>query len=116
LLTLGVAQAVRARRAGGRRAPYPDDVQALLDGARSRFDGRMAIGVFRDVAFHPITVAPPVAPSTILLSDESASVTPDGLAQRLESAGWDVRRLAGVQHDMQLEAPDRVFEALADVL
>ena len=76
----------------------------------------MAVGVFRDVAFHPVAVGPPAVASTIVLSDQSPAVLPDALAARLADVGWDVRRIAGVQHDMQLENPDRVYAEIRAIL
>ena len=73
--------------------------------AKKQFDARMTVGVFRDVAFHPITAEAPAVPSTIVLSDQSAAVLPGPLAARLEQHGWQLRRIPGVHHDMQLEAP-----------
>ena len=116
LLGLAAAQIPRARAAARVRAAYPAAVRASLDAAQARFDRGMAIGVFRDVAFHPLAVSAPAVPSTIVLSDESAAVLPDAYAAELERAGWDVRRLAGIHHDMQLEDPDRVLAAIGDVL
>lgn len=115
-VTLGIAQLLRARRSARYRSAQPPEARQLLDDARQRFDASMALSVFRDVAFHPIAVAPPAVPSTIVLSDESRAVVPDALASRLADEGWDVRRIDGVGHDMHLEAPDRVLRALADVL
>ncbi|MDO9380367.1 MAG: alpha/beta hydrolase [Nocardioidaceae bacterium] len=114
-LTMGVAGALQALRGARTRAAYGPDVRALLDQARGRFDSRMATDVFRDVTFHPVAAAPPVVPSTIVLSDDSSAVLPDDLAARLAQLGWDVRRLPGVHHDMHLEAPDRTFDLLADL-
>jgi pimeloyl-ACP methyl ester carboxylesterase len=116
LLPLGFAQLAQSRRSAAARAAYSPETRALIDDAQKKFDRRMAVGVFRDVAFHPVPVEAPAVPSTIVLSDQSAAVLPDALAARLEQKGWEVRRLAGVQHDMQLEAPDRTFEAIADRL
>jgi pimeloyl-ACP methyl ester carboxylesterase len=116
VVSLGLAQLLRARRAASHRAAMTPEARRLLDDAARRFDSRMALGVFRDVAFHPITVAPPAVPSTIVLSDESPAVLPDAMATRLEQQGWRVRRLAGVGHDLHLEAPGRVLDAIADVL
>jgi hypothetical protein len=76
----------------------------------------MAVGIFREVAFHPLTVGAPDVPSTIVLSDESPSVVPAAMAVGLEKAGWEIRRLGGVHHDMQLEDPDRTFEIVRDLL
>ncbi|RIJ54402.1 alpha/beta hydrolase, partial [Clavibacter lycopersici] len=98
------------------RAAYPAAVRASLDAAQGRFDRGMAIGVFRDVAFHPLAVSAPAVPSTIVLSDDAPSVLPDAYAAELEAAGWDVRRLPGIHHDMQLEDPDRVLAGVEDVL
>ncbi|NYD66186.1 hypothetical protein [Agromyces atrinae] len=76
----------------------------------------MAIGVFRDVAFHPIRIAAPEVPSTIVLSDESPAVLSDAMAAELEAVGWQIRRFAGVHHDMHLEDPDGTLALIADVL
>jgi len=72
--------------------------------------------VFRDVAFHPLEVGPPEVPSAIVLTDDSPAVLPDAVASRLEQAGWEVRRLADVHHDLHLEAPDRTAAVLTDLL
>jgi pimeloyl-ACP methyl ester carboxylesterase len=116
LVGLAAAQIPRARAAARVRAAYPAAVRASLDAAQSRFDRGMAVGVFRDVAFHPVAVSAPAVPSTIVLSDDAPAVLPDACAAELEGAGWDVRRLPGTHHDMQLEDPDRVLAALEDVL
>ena len=116
LVGLAAAQIPRARAAARVRAAYPVAVRASLDAAQQRFDRGMAVGVFRDVAFHPLAVSAPAVPSTIVLSDQSSGVLPDSVATRFEAQGWQVRRIDGVQHDMQLEAPDRVFDAIRDVL
>jgi pimeloyl-ACP methyl ester carboxylesterase len=116
LVGLAAAQIPRARAAARVRAAYPASVRASLEAARSRFDSGMAVGVFRDVAFHPLAVSAPAVPSTIVLSDDAPAVLPDAYAAELEGAGWDVRRLPGIHHDMQLEDPDRVLQAIEDLL
>jgi len=116
LLPLGFAQLAQSRRSAAARAAYSAETRSLIDDAQKKFDRRMAVGVFRDVAFHPVAVARPAVPSTIVLSDQSAAVLPDALAAGLEGKGWEVRRIPGVQHDMQLEDPDRTFEVIADRL
>ena len=115
-LTLAVAGLAQARTTKAVRASYDAATVALLDDARERFDTRMAIGVFRDVAHAPIEVAPPAVPSVVVLSDDSPAVLPEPVARSLEGVGWELRRLPGVHHDMHLEAPDRVFELVADAL
>ena len=55
-------------------------------------------------------------PSTIVLSDDSPAVLPDAFATRLENAGWQIRRLPGLNHDMHLEDADRTFDAIVDLL
>lgn len=115
-VTLGVAGLAQARRSAAKLATLPAETRALLDDARGRFDTSMAIGVFRDVAFHPVAVEPPRVPSTIVLSDDAPAVLPARVAEALEREGWDVRHLAGVGHDMHLEAPDRVLAAIVDLL
>jgi pimeloyl-ACP methyl ester carboxylesterase len=115
-LSLGVAGLAQARTSKAVRAGYDAATLALLDDARERFDSRMAIGVFRDVAHAPVDVAPPAVPSLVVLSDDSPAVLPDDVVRALEGVGWETRRLTGVHHDMQLEAPDRTFELIADVL
>jgi len=116
LISLGFAQLGQARASAAARAAYTPETRALLDDAKKHFDTRMAVGVFRDVASNPVTVEAPAVPSTIVLSDQSAAVLPDPLAARLEREGWQIRRIPGVRHDMQLEDPDRTFAAVDDVL
>ena len=116
LVSLAFAQLGQAKASAAARAAYSPETRALLDTAKKQFDARMAIGVFRDVAFHPVAIEAPVVPSTIVLSDQSAAVLPDPIASRLEQQGWEVRRLPGVRHDMQLEDPDRTFAVIEDVL
>ena len=52
----------------------------------------------------------------LVLSDQSAAVLPDPLVDEFDQHGWQVRRIQGVSHDMQLEDPDRTFAAVEDVL
>lgn len=115
-LSLGVVGLRQARRSAAQVAAYSPSVQASIAQSRARFDSKMAVGVFRDVAFHPVTVAAPEVPSTIVLSDESPAVLPDAMADSLHREGWDIRRLRGVHHDMQVEAPDATFDIIEDVL
>jgi len=116
LVSLGFAQLGQARASAAARAAYSPETRALLDDAKKHFDARMAVGVFRDVAFHPVAVEAPAVPSTLVLSDQSTAVLPDPLVTRLEQHGWQVRRIPGVSHDMQLEDPDSTFTAVEDVL
>lgn len=115
-LSLGMAQWRQTRRSGKPRTLPDPNSQALLDEAGAQFDMKMAIGVFRDVAFHPLTAAAPTVPSTIVLSDESPAVISDALVGSLEALRWDVRRLPGLHHDMHLEDADRTFEIIRDIL
>ncbi|MDN3495818.1 alpha/beta hydrolase [Planococcus sp. APC 4015] len=116
IVSLGFAQLGQAKANAASRAAYSPETRALLDEAKKQFDARMAVGVFRDVAFHPVPAEAPAVPSTIVLSDQSAAVLPDSLASQLNQQGWQVRRIQGVRHDMQLEDPDRTFAAVEDVL
>lgn len=115
-LSLGVMGLLQARRSAGQRAAYEPAVRDALKRGQQQFDAKMATRVFREVAFHPVAIAPPAVPSTILLSDESPAVLPDAMATALEREGWRIRRLAGLHHDMHLEDPDRTFAAIADAL
>ena len=114
-VTLTVAALAQKLRSRGRPSLGVADA-ALRDAALARFDRRMTIGVFRDVAHHPAPVAAPVVPSTIVLSDDSPAVLPDATAERLAALGWEVRRLPGVGHDFWLEDADRTVEAVRDLL
>jgi len=116
LLTLGVTQLRQQRHSAAARAAYSPETRSLIDDAQRRFDRTMALGVFREVAFHPVAIATPVVPSAVILSDESPAVVPDAMAHGLESHGWTVRRVAGVHHDMHLEDPVRTFEAIRELL
>ena len=76
----------------------------------------MTSAVFRDIAFHAVSVAAPEVPSTLVLSGDSAAVLPDVLAHQLEGVGWDIRRLPELRHDMQLQDPAATFAKVRDVL
>ncbi len=115
-LSLGVMGLLQARRSAPQRAALDPSIRELMKRAQQQFDAKMAVGVFREVAFHPIAIAAPAVPSTIVLSDESPAVLPDSMAAALEREGWDIRRLAGIHHDMQIEDPDRTFAIIEDVL
>lgn len=115
VLTIGFAALLQARRSAKVRAAYDSTTRTLLKQARERFDARMATGVLKEVAFHPIVAATPPVPSVIVLSEDSAAVLPDGLARVLERKGWTIRRMAKVHHDMQLEDPDRVYALLVEL-
>nr|WP_314842495.1 alpha/beta hydrolase [uncultured Microbacterium sp.] len=115
-VTLGIAALRQGRRSASQRAVYPPEIQAAVRRGQERFDSKMAIGVFREVAFHPIPISRPGAPSTIVLSDDSPAVLSDAMAADLENAGWRIRRLGGMHHDMHLEDAERTFAAISDVL
>lgn len=115
-VSLGVVGLIQARRGAAQRAACDPSIRAALKQSRGRFDAKMATGVFREVAFNPVPIAPPEVPSTVVLSDDSPAVLPDTMADDLRRAGWDIRRLTGVHHDMQLEAPARTFSIIEDVL
>jgi pimeloyl-ACP methyl ester carboxylesterase len=116
VVTLGAAQLLQARRSGKARAAYGPEVRALIADSQKRFDRSMAIGVFRDVAFHPIEIGAPVVPSAVVLSDDSPAVLSDSMAHDLEQHGWTVRRIRGVHHDMHVEDPARTLQAVEDLL
>ncbi|MBM7118569.1 alpha/beta fold hydrolase [Archangium primigenium] len=115
-LTLGVAALLTARASAAARKGYPERTRRLMADATKRFDKRMAIGIFRDIAFHPVAAARPPVPSTVVLSADSKAVLPEGLATALTGFGWDVRRLSHLHHDMQLQDPAATFTLLRDVL
>ena len=115
-VSLGLAQMIQARRSGKAEALTEPSIRTLLEQSHGQFDKSMAIGVFRDVAFHPLAPSAPAVPSTIVLSDDSPAVISNDLAGALEKLGWDVRRLPGLHHDMHLENADRTFETIHDLL
>ncbi|MCI2958594.1 alpha/beta fold hydrolase [Agromyces atrinae] len=86
-VTLGVVGALQARRSARQAAAYDARIRGEMARSRELFDSSMAIGVFRDVAFHPIRIAAPEVPSTIVLSDESPAVLSDAMAAELEAVG-----------------------------
>jgi pimeloyl-ACP methyl ester carboxylesterase len=114
-VSLTLAALSQKRRSRGRAPLSPQDA-SLRVAALTRFDRRMTIGVFRDVAHHPAPVIAPVVPSTILLSDDAPAVLPDATAERLADLGWEVRRLPGVGHDFWLEDADGTTAAVRDLL
>ncbi len=114
-VTLAVAALGQKFRSRGRPPLAPPDA-ALRDEALTRFDRKMAIGVFRDVAHHRAPIAAPVVPSTIVLSDDSPAVLRDETAERLSALGWEIRRLPGVGHDFWLEDAGRTLDVVSDLL
>ncbi|NYE37395.1 pimeloyl-ACP methyl ester carboxylesterase [Nocardioides cavernae] len=112
VLAAGLVQKWRSRH---RPKPSAEDL-VLREAAASGFAMRMSVGVFREVAHHPVAVAAPAVPSTVLLSDDSPAVLPDEMAVRLAGRGWDVRRLPGIGHDFWLEDADRTCAAVRDLL
>ena len=112
---LTIAALGQKRKTKG-RAPYAPADAALVDAARRRFDRSMTVGVFRDVAFHPVAIAPPAVPSVIVLSDDSPAVLPAATAAALAQQGWEIRRVEGIGHDFWLEDADRTWAAIADAL
>jgi pimeloyl-ACP methyl ester carboxylesterase len=116
LVSLGIASVKQAQDGAKVKAKYPAEVRESLDHAERQFDKRMALGVFRDVAFHPVPAVAPSIPSTIVLSDDSPAILREREILSYQSTGWDIRRLPGIHHDMQLEDPHRVFAAIRDVL
>jgi pimeloyl-ACP methyl ester carboxylesterase len=116
LLSLGVAQIKQSREGAKVQALYTPEAKASVKQAQEQFDKSMALGIFREVAFNPVPAVSPVIPSTIILSDDSPAVIRTPEVTRYENSGWDVRRLPGIHHDMQIENAERVFEAIRDVL
>lgn len=114
-LTVGVAALFTARGNRAAQADYPARSRALLDAAKTRFDRRMATAVFKDVTMHPVLPAPPEVPSTIILSAQSKAVVPEPLVGQLAACGWDIRRLADIRHDMQLQDPGATFAIARDL-
>lgn len=115
VLTLGVVGALQARRGAAQRAAYGADIQASMKRGREKFDSKMGMSVFREVAFDPVEIAPPVVPSTIVLSDESPAVVPDAMVAGLAREGWQIERVSGVHHDMHIEDPDHVVSVIEEL-
>ena len=115
-LSLGFMGLMQARSSAPQRAALDPSIRELMKKSQQQFDTKMATGVFREVAFHPVAIAPPAVPSTIVLSDDAPAVLPDTMAAALEREGWQIRRLAGIHHDMHLEDPGRTLEVIDDVL
>lgn len=63
----------------------------------------------------PFPAAPPAVPSTIVLAGPSFAVTPE-FADELRAAGWDIRVMPGVGHDLHIEDPAGLAAILDDVL
>jgi pimeloyl-ACP methyl ester carboxylesterase len=114
-VTLAVAALGQKLRSRGRPPLAPPDA-ALRDEALTRFDRKMTIGVFRDVAHHRAPVAQPIVPSTIVLSDDAPAVLREETAERLSALGWEIRRLPGVGHDFWLEDAGRTLDVVHDLL
>ena len=75
---------------------------ALVEAAHRQWDRSMAAEVLRDVAVHPVPPAPPVVPSTLVLSDDAPLVVPSADVDRFSALGWEVVRMRGIHHDVLL--------------
>jgi pimeloyl-ACP methyl ester carboxylesterase len=112
-LTIG---ALRQRRKTRGRPTQTSEDAALTAAAGAAFDKSMAVGVFREIAFHPTAIAPPAVPSVIILSDDSPAVLAGDAPAAFERAGWEIRRVSGIGHDFWLEDPDRTWAAISDLV
>jgi hypothetical protein len=84
--------------------------------AQGQRDSSMILTTLRSSATDRVTPAAPAVPSTIVLSDDGPVMVKDAEAARLESVGWQVRRMRGIHHDMMLKDAPRTFAAISDLL
>jgi len=75
----------------------------------------MSRQIVLDMVARPVPIAPPVVPSTVLLSHRSPLV-PARYAEQLRGVGWDIHTLDRAKHDMYLLEPARTLDALDDFL
>lgn len=75
---------------------------ALVETAHRQWDRTMAADVLRDVAVHPVAPAPPVVPSTLVLSDDGRFVVPSKDVPRFTASGWELVKMPGIHHDVLL--------------
>ncbi|MBF4548857.1 alpha/beta hydrolase [Pseudoclavibacter sp. VKM Ac-2888] len=95
---------------------YSAETRALNARAKKRFDGKMTVGIFDQVAHAPYTPAVPVVPSTIVLSAEGKAVVPAPMPAELEALGWQVRQLPEVGHPFWLHDVDASYGAIRDLI
>ncbi|MGP3534194.1 alpha/beta fold hydrolase [Microbacterium sp. RD1] len=107
---------IAARGRGVRAAAVTPENEVRVAAARQRWDRRMALRVFQDVATHPRPVGASRVPSTVLLSEDARFVVPDPLPAELASEGWDIRRISGLGHSLFLEDAQAVWERISDVV
>ncbi len=75
---------------------------ALVEAAHRVWDRSMVADLLHDVAVHPVAPAPPVVPSTLVLSDDGKLVVPPADLRRFAELGWDLLRMRGIRHDVLL--------------
>lgn len=89
---------------------------ALVEAAHRQWDQSMAADVLRDVAVHPVSPAPPVVPSTLVLSDDGPLVVPAKDLRQYAALGWGLLRMRGIHHDMLLLDGPRTARVLDRIL
>ncbi|WP_424464137.1 alpha/beta hydrolase [Pseudoclavibacter helvolus] len=95
---------------------YTQQTKVLNDRAKRRFDRKMTVGIFDQIAHDAYVPAAPLVPSTVVLSAEGKAVVPAPLPEELDALGWDVRSLPEVGHPFWLHDADATFRSVRDVL
>lgn len=91
------------------------DARERVRAMMKRWDMSMVHPFVRALRKRPFPVAPPPVPSTLLLAENSI-VVPRKMADALGAAGWDVRVMPGVVHDLHLQDPRGAVAMLHDLL
>jgi pimeloyl-ACP methyl ester carboxylesterase len=94
--------------------PTADDI-ARLRVEWSKWDETCLRDIKKSYDARPFPAAPPSVPSTLVLAGPSFAVAPK-FADELRAAGWDIRVMDGVGHDLHIEDPAGLDAILSDVL
>lgn len=115
-VTLPVVMLASAAAGAGDTKRYSAETRILDKRAKQRFDRKMTVGIFDQIAHAPSSPAAPVVPSTLVLSSEGRSVVPEPIPDELEALGWNVRHLPEVGHPFWLHDADATFNTIRDVI
>ncbi len=95
---------------------YSAETRILDKRAKQRFDKKMTVGIFDQIAHAPYAPAAPVVPSTLVLSSEGKAAAPAPIPAELKALGRDVRHLPEVGHPFWLHDADATFGAIRDAI
>ena len=115
-VTLPLVMLASAATGTGDTKRYSAETRMLDKRAKQRFDRKMTVGIFDQIAHAPYSPSAPVVPSTLVLSSEGKAVAPAPIPAELEALGWYVRHLPEVGHPFWLHDAEATYGAISDAI